>query len=922
MATVARSGTIPSPIAHQGLQMPPAQSPIGTEWELLRALRSHHGRLDRKTHYQPLDRSLKRVGSVEWRNATAFFDTGLRQILTKGDLDTLVEHKLEQQRELAQSHLKALCAILDQLVNIALLSEGSEIAEDQDKSDPYPNLSPLVRLLEETDWDFELATGRGNILFTLTSEQDATEARNVVRHFNDFFSHTLQMPTRTEQPTQTATTPWRLRNALRDQAVKGLESLFLRVPRGRSEACQGHHVLVKLPDWESIGPQEMEATEPRAALDLFLSTCSDSAKWHAACCDVQSSISSDDYDTCSFCEDFMDARVTGSVFRFTASNGKLFMPFMDAERWPIHPDRQPTASLHDLIENYSFVEPQSFNPLMPLRKAQRFHRKQKRALAARLALCLSLYLDSEYTLTSCDSRDVFFLSEKGQCKQNLIYVTSVVNTNHGDTQFDSSIAIYIALARLLLEIEYGVSLEKQDLGKVRKWVDDMLLLNQEELDPEYYDDMIDIRNIEARKIYLTAVRDLLNFKQTYRRGSRRLKGRIFDIGAIAREIIFTEIAEKIRSSIEPTRLRTSGLAGLKEELYRQRPIAIEAIRVTTIQLFDENDEISQDADKAGKADFFFNLLQEFQNSCEERAASIHGTESGPHTRVRIAVLDTGIDKTNGAISGGIIMRRITDENCYSWVGNNTNDIHDIHGHGTKITELLLRVAPEADIYICKVFNGTELCTDEAKNVAKAITHAVDVWNVDIITMSFGLNPPTPDDQGLKAAYQEIEAAIDKARHKIFFAAAANHGGHGPRTFPASNPNVICIHASDGKGKDGGISPTPESTDDNFMTLGIAVKFGAVRCSGTSYAAPMAAAMAANVLYAAESLLKLSDTANSRLRTGQGMRKMFSLMCGPRCPNGYRFVAPWVRLWTENWHRDDDRIRMIESTILTTDLFRY
>jgi hypothetical protein len=71
-------------------------------------------------------------------------------------------------------------------------------------------------------------------------------------------------------------------------------------------------------------------------------------------------------------------------------------------------------------------------------------------------------------------------------------------------------------------------------------------------------------------------------------------------------------------------------------------------------------------------------------------------------------------------------------------------------------------------------------------------------------MSFGLKPPTPGDKDFIKALKDIEDAIfTEASEKILFATAANHGSHGPRTLPANCRDVICIHTSDGKGKDGG-----------------------------------------------------------------------------------------------------------------------
>jgi hypothetical protein len=99
-------------------------------------------------------------------------------------------------------------------------------------------------------------------------------------------------------------------------------------------------------------------------------------------------------------------------------------------------------------------------------------------------------------------------------------------------------------------------------------------------------------------------------------------------------------------------------------------------------------------------------------------------------------------------------------------------------------------------------------------------------------MSFGLDAETRDVSIDKA----ISSAIKS--NTIIFAAAANSGGNKPRAYPARRAGVICIHASDGRRNDGGISPTPERKQSNFSTLGIVVeshwKGEKVWKSGTSF----------------------------------------------------------------------------------------
>ncbi|KAF4944627.1 hypothetical protein FGADI_12565 [Fusarium gaditjirri] len=844
-------------------------STLSTELAILQAFRLHHQRLERRTKYRPLTKPLQDIGSIKLQNNLVLFDTHLRQILTMRDLNTIIKHKLKEQEQIAQSHLVSICTLLNRLTSTQLLSRFSGYATLNEQDSPYPRLLLLARILNDTEWSFDLTTGQGWVLFVLNSEIDSYEAYNVVRRFDGFFSQVM-LPMRVEKVQQPTSEAWESRLELRSRAVNGLESLFLHVPQGQSQSCQGHMILIKLPDWDTID----RPSEPETALELFLSTCASRKEWHQA--------------------------------------------------W----------SLNDLIETQSFCNSWNINPFMVPIKTQRFNEKQKRALASRVALTLSLFLNSDYVLNASEANTVFFVLENGRCELDLVYATSAANDQDQNTAFNESMYSYNNLAKILLEIEHGFSLKDLELEDMKTWVNKRLTLAYEESGS---DDDINIKDTEARISYLTAVRDLLNFKKTYRKGSRRFKGTLFDIGAIASEVIFSEVAERLRSCIEPTKLQVSGIESSKEELLTATPdkdnmlkreerkvvmrLAPRSMslknRETPLQLFDDKDEL------AAKADFFFTQLEQFHRSCDERATLLQSIPRFSSKPVRIAILDTGINKASGAIRGGLKTRRIQHQNCRSWVGNDSNDVHDYDGHGTRIAELILQAAPEADIYVCKVFNGRNLLPDEVQGIAKAITYAVDVWDVDIISMSFGLTSESLiSDPKLKLAYRDIDAAIENAKHKIFLAAAANHGSHAPRTFPANHDSVICIHASDGNGKDGGISPEPESTDDNFMILGMALKLGGGRKSGTSYAAPMAASVAAQIIYAADNLLGLTDTARDRLRTGRGMREMFRLMSRRNCTAGYRFFAPWVELWTKDWHLDHDRIKFIEARILTTGMFKF
>lgn len=174
---------------------------------------------------------------------------------------------------------------------------------------------------------------------------------------------------------------------------------------------------------------------------------------------------------------------------------------------------------------------------------------------------------------------------------------------------------------------------------------------------------------------------------------------------------------------------------------------------------------------------------------------------------------------------------------------------------------------------------------------QAIRWASEECDADIISLSLGF-----EDE-----YDAIDSAIDDAvqTNKLVFAAASNNGGISGRSRPARNENVMCIHASDGQGNKGSMNPGPLSNASNFTTLGVAVplkwKGREVWKSGTSFATPIAAAFAANVLEFANRNCSLPARRRTVLRSRRGMEAIFRYMSTPR--DGYDFVHPG-RLWRD------------------------
>ncbi|KAH7218860.1 hypothetical protein DER44DRAFT_846810 [Fusarium oxysporum] len=319
---------------------------------------------------------------------------------------------------------------------------------------------------------------------------------------------------------------------------------------------------------------------------------------------------------------------------------------------------------------------------------------------------------------------------------------------------------------------------------------------------------------------------------------------------------------------------------------------------TKAALFDDF-EISSNDEKVQYAQSLWDDFELFRETIRTLrstppcfAESIWG--SAPPRPIRIAILDSGIDSSDKQIKAALRSRICATR---SWVGSSIDDHRDTYGHGTHVAKLLLKMALAANIYVARICEGKHLGWNQMSQIAQAIDYAVTEWNVDIISMSFGFYDRN----------NEINAAIDRAlgAGKLLFAAASNEGGNRGRSRPARSSNVFCIHACDGKGNKGSMNPNPERNSDNFTALGVAVeskwKGETVYKSGTSFATPIAAGIAANVLEFAGLRCGLSPHQMARLKRFEGMQAVFRAMVSER--DGYDYLNP-LNLWDE---REDEEV---------------
>ena len=163
-----------------------------------------------------------------------------------------------------------------------------------------------------------------------------------------------------------------------------------------------------------------------------------------------------------------------------------------------------------------------------------------------------------------------------------------------------------------------------------------------------------------------------------------------------------------------------------------------------------------------------------------RLQEAHGLTKGQN--VLVAVIDSGVDAGHPELCGVIA-------GTFDALGKTEKP----HLHGTAIAgaiaarSRLMGVAPAARILAIRAF-GAAGTSAEATTFAilKGLDHAIG-QNARVINMSFN----GPLDAGLARQY-----AAARTRGVVLVAAAGNLGPNSPPQYPAADPNVIAVSATD------------------------------------------------------------------------------------------------------------------------------
>ncbi|MFE5535802.1 type VII secretion-associated serine protease mycosin [Streptomyces sp. NPDC056492] len=215
--------------------------------------------------------------------------------------------------------------------------------------------------------------------------------------------------------------------------------------------------------------------------------------------------------------------------------------------------------------------------------------------------------------------------------------------------------------------------------------------------------------------------------------------------------------------------------------------------------------------------------------------------------VRVAVIDTGVDRANPQLSGAIDVGAGKD-----FIDPKGGDgTTDTVGHGTKVAGLIaarpqegtgfVGLAPEAVIIPIRQNDGQG--KGNALSLGQAIDHAVSK-GAQVINISQDTDVPLTADSDLaKAVQRAVDAKV------VVVASAGNDGmtGEKRRTYPAAFPGVLAVASSDRNNERAAFSQPGDFIGvaaPGVDMVSTVPGFGQCIDNGTSFSAPYVAGVAA------------------------------------------------------------------------------
>ncbi|MGZ8429615.1 MAG: S8 family serine peptidase, partial [Candidatus Deferrimicrobiaceae bacterium] len=156
--------------------------------------------------------------------------------------------------------------------------------------------------------------------------------------------------------------------------------------------------------------------------------------------------------------------------------------------------------------------------------------------------------------------------------------------------------------------------------------------------------------------------------------------------------------------------------------------------------------------------------------------------------VRVVVVDSGVNPRHSHVGGGIDGAGIYRGE--DGAVHRGRDYRDTSGHGTAIAAVIRHVAPEADLFALKIFNGALATTPDV--LEGALSYALQA-GARVVNLSLGMED-APIAPSLRALCR------DAARAGIILVASARNGSNGA-SVPASYDEVIGVKGDARLGED-------------------------------------------------------------------------------------------------------------------------
>ncbi|MCZ1009192.1 type VII secretion-associated serine protease mycosin [Streptomyces lydicus] len=222
--------------------------------------------------------------------------------------------------------------------------------------------------------------------------------------------------------------------------------------------------------------------------------------------------------------------------------------------------------------------------------------------------------------------------------------------------------------------------------------------------------------------------------------------------------------------------------------------------------------------------------------------------------VRVAVIDTGVDRTNPQLTDAV---EATSGRDFLGKGDGADPrapkdgTYDPVGHGTKVAGIIaarprpgtgfVGLAPEATVIPLR--QNDEKGTGNVGTLTAAIEAAVAA-GADIINISQDTTQPVPADSRLAQAVREA-----RRKNIVVVASAGNDGVDGrlKKTYPASYPGVLAVASSDRNNERAAFSQSGDFIGvaaPGVDMVSTVPKGGQCVDNGTSFSAPYVAGIAA------------------------------------------------------------------------------